>query len=66
MFLAKTSILPGILIQIMLVFGGFCKLRCGKILSNIYSTIQDNKYLSPFIIYISNSIKRQFMMETII
>ena len=32
-FLAKISTIPGILMQIVLVFGGFWKLRCGEILS---------------------------------
>ena len=40
MFLAKTSTFPGILMKIMLVFGGFCKFRCGNSLSKTYSTTQ--------------------------
>ena len=65
MFFAKISTFPGILIKIMLVFGGFWKLRYGNILSKTYSTSQKNNYLAPFIIYISNSTNRQFMLDTI-
>ena len=39
-FLAKISAFPGILMQIILVLGGFWKLRCGNSLSKTYSTIQ--------------------------
>ena len=65
MFLAKISTLLEIVMQIILVFGGFRKLRCGNSLSKIYYTSQENNYLSPFIIYLSNSVKRQFKSETI-
>ena len=52
MLLDKISTLTGILMQIMLVLGGFWKLRCGNILSKIDSTSQENNYLAPFMIYL--------------
>ena len=57
MSLAKLSTFPGILMQIMLIFGGFWKLSCGNSLSKTYSTDQENNYLAPFIIYLSHSFK---------
>ena len=62
MFLDKTSTFTGVLMQIMLLFGDFWKLRCGNIPSKTYYTIQENTYLSPFIIYLSNSANRQFIL----
>ena len=41
-FLAKISTFPEIMMQIMLVLGGFWKLRCGDSLSKTYSTSQEN------------------------
>ena len=66
MFLDKISTFPGILMKIMLALGGFWKLRCGNSLSKTYSTSQRNNYLAPIIIYFSNSVKHQFILETII
>ena len=40
MFLAKISNFPVILMQVMLVFGGFWKLRCADSLSKTYYTSQ--------------------------
>ena len=54
MFLAKISTFPGILIKIMLVFGGVWKLKCGNKLSKTYDTRQENNYLAPFILYLYN------------
>ena len=65
MFLDKISTLPLILTQIMVVLDSFGDLRCGNILSGIYSTIQVNNYLAPFSLYFSNSAKHQFMSKII-
>ena len=51
------------MMQIMLAFGGFWKLRCGNFLSKTYYKIQENKYLAPFIIYRSKSINSQIYSE---
>ena len=65
MFLSNISTFPGILMQIMLVFGGFWKLSYGNRLSKIYYKSQENNYLTSFIIYLSNSVNYQCMLETI-
>ena len=65
MFLARISTLPGIQTQLMFLLGGICKIRFWNILSKKYSTSKANNYLSPFILYPSDSIKDQFMMEII-
>ena len=53
------------MIQIMLVFGRFWKLRCWNSLIQKYSKSKENNYLEPFILYLSNSANHQFMLETI-
>ena len=63
--LADISTFLGIMMQIMLMLGNFWKLRCGTSLSKTYSTSQENNYLAPFIIYTSNSVKSQSMLENI-
>ena len=64
-FLAKISTFKGIFVQIMLVFDGFWKLRYENIPSKTYYISQQNNYLAPFIIYLSKSVNRKFLLETI-
>ena len=54
MFLSRISIPPGIMTQIMLVLGSFCKLSCDNIPSKTDYTSQENNYLEPFIIWKSS------------
>ena len=64
MFLARISILLGILMHIMLVLGGFWRLKRGNSLSKTDYESQENHYLAPFIIYLYNYANNNFILET--
>ena len=63
MFLARISILLGILMHIMLVLGGFWRLKRGNSLSKTDYESQENHYSAPFIIYLYNFVNHQFMLK---